>query len=587
MNGECTKGQARREAARCHPERSEGSLQFPARRPTNYQLRRSFAARRMTACGWRWIALACCLLCCAPPEEAAQENSAAGVTYERILNAAHEPESWLTYSGRYSGWRYSTLDRINTSNVSGLHLAWAFQTADLGQFETTPVVVDGVLYGTGQSNRAFALDARTGRPIWRYQRNLPDKLSLCCGRVNRGFAMLGGRLFMATLDAHVMAFDAKSGNVLWDTVAADYRKANTFTVAPLVVKDKVIVGISGGEYGVRGFIDAYDASSGKRVWRFNTVPGPGEPGHDTWTGDAWKTGGAPAWLTGSYDPELNLLYWPTGNPSPSNYGEERGGDNLYSNCMLALDPDTGKLKWYFQFTPHDLYDYDANQIPVLIDADWEGRPRKLLVQANRNGFLYVLDRTDGKFLFAKAFGRVTWAKGISRDGRPVVDPAAKPDAKGVLVCPGAGGVTNWYSPAYNPETKLLYVATIKECDVFSSAPQRYEPGHDFRGSVYMPSTDERPSGALQALDPFTGETKWQFKYFSVPYGGALATAGGLVFGGDADGNFIALDARTGKDLWHVQLGAAIYSAAITYLLDGKQYVVIPSGATLFAFTLQD
>jgi len=245
------------------------------------------------------------------------------------------------------------------------------------------------------------------------------------------------------------------------------------------------------------------------------------------------------------------------------------------------------MKWYFQFTPHDLYDYDANQIPVLIDADWEGRPRKLLVQANRNGFLYVLDRTDGKFLFAKAFGRVTWAKGISRDGRPVVDPAAKPDAKGVLVCPGAGGVTNWYSPAYNPETKLLYVATIKECDVFSSAPQRYEPGHDFRGSVYMPSTDERPSGALQALDPFTGETKWQFKYFSVPYGGALATAGGLVFGGDADGNFIALDARTGKDLWHVQLGAAIYSAAITYLLDGKQYVVIPSGATLFAFTLQD
>jgi len=405
--------------------------------------------------------------------------------------------------------------------------------------------------------------------------------------VNRGFAMLGGRLFMATLDAHVMAFDAKSGNVLWDAVAADYRKANTFTVAPLVVKDKVIVGISGGEYGVRGFIDAYDASSGKRVWRFNTVPGPGEPGHETWTGDAWKTGGAPAWVTGSYDPELNLLYWPTGNPSPSNYGEERGGDNLYSNCMLALDPDTGKLTWYFQFTPHDLYDYDANQIPVLIDADWEGRPRKLLVQANRNGFLYVLDRTDGKFLFAKAFGRVTWAKGIGPDGRPVVDPAAKPDAKGVLVCPGAGGVTNWYSPAYSPETKLLYVATIKECDVFSSAPQHYEPGHDFRGSVYMPSTDERPSGALQALDPFTGETKWRFKYFSVPYGGVLATAGGLVFGGDADGNVIALDARTGKDLWHVQLGAAIYSSAITYLLDGKQFVVIPSGAALFAFTLQD
>jgi alcohol dehydrogenase (cytochrome c) len=534
---------------------------------------------------WGWVALACCSLWCVPLAGRGQGNSGGGVTYERILNAAREAESWLTYSGRYSGWRYSTLERINTGNVSGLRLAWAFQTADLGQFETTSLVVDGVLYGTGQSDRAFALDARTGRPIWRYQRKLPETLELCCGRVNRGFAMLGSRLFMATLDAHVIAFDAKTGNVLWDAVAADYHKGYTFTVAPLVVKDKVIVGVSGGEYGIRGFIDAYDASSGRRVWRFETVPGPGEPGHETWTGDSWKTGGAPAWITGSYDPELNLIYWPTGNPSPSNYGGGRGGDNLYSDCMLALDADTGKLKWYFQFTPHDQYDYDATQVPVLIDADWEGRPRKLLVQANRNGFLYVLDRTDGKFLFAKAFGRVTWAKGIAADGRPVVNPAAQPDAKGVLVCPGAGGLTNWYSPSYHPETHLLYVATIAECDVFSAAPQPYRAGHDFRGSVYVPNPDERPSGALEAFNPFTGEMKWRFKYFSVPYGGALSTAGGLVFGGDADGNFIALDARTGQDLWHIQLGAAIYSAAITYLLDGKQYVVIPSGAALFAFTI--
>jgi alcohol dehydrogenase (cytochrome c) len=345
------------------------------------------------------------------------------------------------------------------------------------------------------------------------------------------------------------------------------------------------VGISGGEYGVRGFIDAYDAESGHRVWRFDTVPGPGEPGHETWAVDSWKTGGAPAWITGSYDPELGLIYWPTGNPSPSDYGGERGGDNLYSNCMLALDPDTGKLKWYFQFTPHDLHDYDATQIPLLIDADWEGRPRKLLIQANRNGFLYVLDRTDGKFLSARAFGPVTWAKAIGTDGRPVADPAAQPNAKGVVVCPGALGLTNWYSPSYNPVTRLLYVATSTECDVFSATPQPYRAGHDFVGSVYVPKPDERPSGALEALDPFSGQKQWRFAYFSSPNGGALSTAGGLVFAGDSDGNFIALDARTGQDLWHIQLGAAIYSAAVTYLLDGSEYVVIPAGAALFAFAL--
>ena len=531
------------------------------------------------------MALAFCCFWCIAVALHGQENSTSGVTYERILNSAAEPQNWLTYSGRYSGWRYSTLDKINTGNVSRLRLAWAFQTADLGQFETSPLVVDGVLYGTGQDDRAFALDARTGRAIWRYQRNLPEKVQPCCGRVNRGFAILGHRLFMATLDAHVIALDTKTGNVLWDKVAADYHKAYTFTVAPLVVKDKVIVGVSGGEYGVRGFIDAYDARTGRRVWRFYTVPGPGEPGHDTWAGDSWKTGGAPAWVTGTYDPELNLIYWPTGNPSPSDYGGARGGDDLYSNCMLALDPDTGKLKWHFQFTPHDLHDYDATQIPLLIDADWKGQPRKLLIQANRNGFLYVLDRIDGEFLSATPFGRVTWAKEIAKNGRPVPDPAAAPNAKGVTVCPGALGLTNWYSPSYNPETGLLYVATSDECDVFSAAPQKYRAGHDFIGSVYAPRPGVRPSGSLEALNPFTGQKEWQFKYFSSPDGGALSTAGGLVFAGDADGNFTAFDGRTGQDLWHMQLGGAVYSAAVTYLLDGRQYVVIPAGAALFAFAL--
>jgi alcohol dehydrogenase (cytochrome c) len=510
----------------------------------------------------------------------------AQVTYERLLSADRDSKNWLTYSGRYSGWRYSTLSQIDLGNASHLAMQWAFQVGDMGQFETTPIVVDGVLYGTGQNDRAFAIDARTGRPIWRYQRNLPDKLQPCCGMVNRGMAILGNRLFVATLDAHLIALDTKTGNLLWDVTAADYHKAYTFTVAPLAVKNEVIVGVSGGEYGVQGFIDAYDAATGRRAWRFNTIPNPGEPGHETWAGESWRTGGVPAWITGTYDPELNLVYWPTGNPAPSNYGQERDGDNLYSNSIVALDSDTGKLKWYFQFTPHDLYDYDATQIPVLIDADWEGHPRKLLVQANRNGFFYVLDRTDGKFLSGKAFGTVTWATGIARDGRPIVNTSLASTPEGTRVCPGALGLTNWFSPSYNPETGLLYVATSNECDIFTSAPQPYRAGHDFLGSVYVPDPVERPTGALKALDALTGAEKWSFPYFSNPNGGVLSTAGGVVFAGDSDGNFIVLDARTGRDLWHVQLGAAIYSAAITFEVDGKQYVTIPAGSALFAFALQ-
>jgi alcohol dehydrogenase (cytochrome c) len=510
---------------------------------------------------------------------------ASGPTFERIVEAAREPENWLTYSGGYRGWRHSMLDQINSANAAHLSLQWVFQTGDLGQFETTPLVVDGVLYGTGQNDRAFALDARTGRPLWRYQRNLPTKLQPCCGMVNRGLAILGDKLFMATLDAHVIALDTKTGNLLWDTTAADYREAYTFTVAPLVVKNEVIVGVSGGEYGVRGFVGAYDADTGQRRWRFETVPGPGQPGHDTWAGDSWKTGGAPAWITGSYDPELNLIYWPTGNPSPSDYGGVRAGDNLYSNCLLALDADTGKLRWHFQFTPHDLHDYDATQVPVLLDTLWAGQPRRLLVQANRNGFVYVLDRVTGEFLSAKPFGRVTWVKTMGANGRPEADPAALPSATGSEVCPGALGMTNWYSPSYDPATKLLYLATSTECDVFTGAPQPYRAGHDFLGSIYVPVPEERPSGALKALDPLTGEEKWAFKYFSTPQGGALSTAGGVVFAGDADGNFTAFEAATGRDLWHVQTGAAIYSAAVSYRLDGRQYVAIPSGAALFAFAL--
>ena len=326
-------------------------------------------------------------------------ETCAQVTFERLLNASNEPQNWLTYSGDYAGRRFTTLDQVNKANVHSLTAKWVYQTAATGKFETTPLVVDGILYATGQDDRAFALDARTGRPIWLFQHPLPSDIRPCCGRVNRGLAILGDKVFLGTLDAHVIALDAKTGNVIWDVVAVDYKEGYSFTLSPLAVKNEVILGVSGGEYGIRGFIDAYDAETGQRKWRFYTVPGPGEPGHDTWEGDSWKIGGAPAWNTGAYDPGTNQLFWPTGNPSPSNRGEGRAGDNLYSNSLLALDADTGKLNWYFQFTKHDEHDWDATQVPIMIDSG----DKHLIAQANRNGFFYVLDRATGKLLSANAY----------------------------------------------------------------------------------------------------------------------------------------------------------------------------------------
>ncbi len=509
------------------------------------------------------------------------------VTYDRLLKADQEPHNWLTYSGSYSGWRYSALQQITALNVQRLEVQWVFQTAAVGKFETTPLVVDGVLYGTGQDDRAFAVDARTGRAIWRYQRPLPEKVRACCGMVNRGFAALGDKVFLATLDAHLVALDSKSGNVVWDVEAADYRKGYAFTVAPLAVKHKVIVGVAGGEYSVRGFIDAYDADTGKRAWRFYTIPGPGEPGNETWEGDSWKTGGAPAWVTGTYDPALNLVYWGTGNPGPDVAGEVRKGDNLYSDCVVALDADTGMLKWYYQFTPHDVHDWDSTEVPVLLDMDLAGEPRKLLAQANRNGFFYVLDRANGKFLLAKAFAQITWAKEIGPDGRPVLLPGTDPTPEGNRVCPGVAGATNFMSPSYDPQTGLFYVAAREQCDNVSVFPQPYREGRLYWGSIFSPSIGEKDRGALRALDPQTGKIKWEFQYYSAPWGGVLSTAGGVVFAGDSEGNLIAFDARTGKDLWHFQTGLAIYASPMTYAVGGKQYVVIPSGSALFAFVLPE
>ena len=515
-------------------------------------------------------------------------NSAwAQVSYERLLKAAQEPHNWLTYSGDYSGRRYNLLKQIHTGNVEHLAVQWVFQTGATGKFQATPLVIDGVMYLTGQGNRAFALDARTGRLLWRYQRTLPDKLPLCCGEVNRGLAALGDKVFLATLDAHVLALDAKTGNVVWDVEAEDYRKGHIFTSAPLVVKDKVVVGVSGGEYGIRGFIDAYEAETGKRAWRFDTIPSPGEPGNETWAGDSWKSGGAPAWLTGSYDPELNLIYWGVGNPGPDLYGGDRKGDNLYSDSVVALDADTGKLKWYFQFTPHDLHDWDAAQIPVLLDLEYQGRPRKLMAWANRNGFFYLLDRTDGKFLFGKPFVHVTWAKEIGPDGRPVRLPNGDPTPEGTYICPGPAGGTNWMSPSFSPQTGYFYVPAREECAIYFNSPQKFRPRQWFFGSAFQVKPDEKSWGALRAIDPKTGQIKWEFKHHSPTWGGTLATAGGLVFAGDQEGYLVAFDAKSGKHLWHLQTGSPVAAAPMTYALDGKQYVVIAAGSALFAVALPD
>lgn len=512
---------------------------------------------------------------------------AAQVTAERLLEAAREPQHWLTYSGSYRGWRYSTLEQINPRNVEHLAVQWVFQTRLRGQFETTPIVADGLIYLTAPNNHVYALDARTGRRIWHYERRLPEKLRICCGPVNRGVAILGDKVYLGTLDAHLVALDTKTGNVIWDVEAEDYRKGYSFTVAPLAVKDKIIVGVSGGEYGIRGFIDAYDAATGKRAWRFYTIPGPGEPGHDTWSGDSWQRGGSPAWVTGSYDPELNLLYWGTGNPGPDLYGGERQGDNLYSDSILALDPDTGTLKWHFQFTPHDVHDWDAAHVPLLVDMEFQGRPRKLLVEANRNGFFYVLDRTNGEFLLGKPFVKVSWAKEIGRDGRPVVLPDTEPSEKGTYVCPDVTGATNWMSPSFSPQTGLVYVSARESCSIYFGSAIPYREGFGYFGSAEQPPAGEMPWGALRAIDPRTGEIRWEFRYYTEPWGGTLATAGGLVFAANSEGYLLAFDARTGEELWHFQTGAVGGSAPMSFSLDGKQYILLPSGSALFAFALPD
>ena len=509
----------------------------------------------------------------------------AQVPYERLVHAPSEPQNWLTYWGDYSAIRHRTLDQINTANVKDLRLTWMFQTGVTGAFEVVPLVVDGIMYFTAGSGQAYALDARTGRQLWAYKHAFPPGRKGTQG-VNRGMAMLGNTLYMVTMDSNLVALDALTGRLVWQTEITPY-KAGTYyaTLAPLAVKDKIVVGISGGEQGTRGFIDAYDAKSGKRAWRFWTVPAKDEPGSDTWLGDSWMRGGAPAWMTGTFDPQLNTLYWGTGNPGPDLYGDVRKGDNLYSASLVALDPDTGKLKWHFQFTPHDTHDWDACETPMLIDLKWKGRDRKLVVQANRNAFFYVLDRETGEYLMGHPFARQTWAKELDAKGRPVLMANSEPTAEGNHLCPGLAGAANWMAPSYNPQTGWFYFPVREQCDVYYAEPPKYVEGKAYWGSVFRGATEEKEWGLLKALDPLTGETKWDFRYYRAPWAGTLSTSGGLIFSGDEDGYLMAFDAKTGTNLWKINTGTRLVTSPITWMLDGKQFITMPSGAALLTFAL--
>ena len=543
----------------------------------------------------------------------------AQVDFERLKQATEEPHNWLTYSGNYSSDRYSDLDEITPENIAGLQQRWVYQTGVFGlSWESTPLVVDGVMYLTQRPNDVVALDARTGRVFWIYRYPTPSNHNACCGSNNRGVAVLGDKVFMASLDAHLVAIDATTGRLLWDVEVADMALAYAFTLAPLVVKNQVIVGTAGGDRGIRGFIAAFDAETGDETWRFYTIPEPGEPGHETWEAcppdsttycdpEAWKHGGGAVWLTGSYDPELNLTYWGVGNPGPDWNPTQRPGDNLYTSSVVALDADTGELRWHFQFTPGDPYDFDAVQVPVLADIERNNVQLKAMLWANRNGFYYVLDRVTGRFLTGRAFVKVNWAEGLDDSGRPIETP----QPPGSPTFPAVQGATSWYSPSYSPRTELFYIPTMEgRASVFHPLPEEYIPGVQGRtflggypttvepvpGAATPPIRQRGPinnwteaagTGAVLALDALTGEERWRFEMTDIIRSGILTTGSDLLFTGARSGYFQALHARTGKLLWKVNLGGQIVNGPMTYEAEGQQYVAIIAGHALSVFALRD
>lgn len=510
----------------------------------------------------------------------------AEVSFERLSEPEKEPGNWLHYSGNYQSHRFSQLDQINRSNAGDLVVQWVYQVRQRGIVETTPLFVDGILYLTEPTGAVVALDGATGKVLWRWSRPAPEEAKhIGFPRVNRGVAILDNTLFLGTLDARLVALDANSGDERWDVEVADNDLGHALTAAPLAIEGKVIVGTAGGEAGIRGFVDAYDAKTGERLWRFWTIPAEGEPGHETWGGDSWKSGAAATWTTGSYDPELDLLYWAIGNPGPDWNGDLRPGDNLYSCSVVALDPATGEMKWYFQFTPHDVHDWDANQMLVLVDREYDGRPRKLLTMANRNAFYYVLDRESGEFLHAASYVKQTWAERIDANGRPVVLPNTSPTYEGNLVYPSLQGATNWYAPSYDPRSGTFFVPAREMGAYYYKSDIDFEPGQPFLGGGQRALSGDQAYGAIRALDVLTGERKWEFRLRTPPRSGLMATAGDLVFGSSNEGNVFALDSETGEALWSFQTGSRIAMNPMSFSVEGEQRVVIASGGAIFVFGL--
>jgi alcohol dehydrogenase (cytochrome c) len=535
----------------------------------------------MLSCGF--------LACTASGQESADSPIAARIDVsDKELNVSPVAANWPSYNGDYTGRRYSSLDQINLANVNQLRAQWVFHAPNTDRLEVTPVVVNGVMFVTAR-NDAYALDARTGRTLWHHAHPISQGLiDDASGHINRGVGVWGSRVYMNTDNAHLLCLDARSGHLIWDVAYADWNKNYGATSAPLIVKGKVLVGTSGGDDGVRGFVAAYDAITGKFLWRFWTIPGPGEPGSESWPGDSYLHGGGTTWMPGTYDPELNTLYWGTSNASPDFSAETRPGDDLYTCSLVALDPDTGKLKWHFQFTPHDLYDYDATETAVLVDAEYKGKAHKLILEANRNGFLYVLDRVTGEFLSATRFAeKLNWTKGIDGKGRPIItDDNAKPTPQGTEVCPGFAGATNWYSPSYNPITHTLYFMTLEECTIFSTGPEKFKEGETYY------ATGGRQAGkqahkSLLAFDLASGTFSWRYPQagFHGSNAGTMTSASGLVFFGDNSESFEAIDAKNGKPLWHFNTGQSFHASPMSYAVAGKQYVAIAAGSDIFSFAL--
>ena len=510
-----------------------------------------------------------------------------GVDTAMLEGGLEDPTRWLLYGGNYGNYRHSPIEELTPAAVQNLTVAWSFPTGTDRQFEVSPVVYDGLMYISSSYNRLFALDAATGELHWRYDHQQPNDLRVCCGPVNRGVAIAGDAILMATLDARLIAFHRLSGEILWDTEIIDYRDGFAATAAPLVVGDLAIIGIAGGEFGIRGFFDAYDIATGQRAWRHYTVPAAGEPGVETWAGESYLTGGAPTWNAGAYDPETNTLFWTTGNPAPDWNGDEREGDNLYSDAVIAVDASTGERKWYFQFTPHDVWDYDGNTQVFLVDMMRNGREIQALVQANRNGYFYILDRTDGQFISASPYVQVNWAT-IAEDGRPVVNPEALPlEDPSVRICPShLGGMNGAWTGAFNPGLGLAYIPAIESCELYRKGISAFVRGQMFLGGLFELADvpDERSFGVLAAIDIVTGETRWRYEDPHPLMGGALSTEGGVVFTGNQSGFALALDAATGEEVWRHRLGAGVRSQPIAYEADGRVFVAIGAGNGTFLAT---